>query len=171
VARRFEPCQRSEQSSAPGGRAGPTPAARIPELAGHLRGYRDAWREAGHPGTGDVCLRIPVYAAPTEQAAMDEPHDTITYYFRRQAELTRAPIGRAGTGPVERLRAQAERLSSLTYGEILATKVAFGSGPGLVDRLRTLKDELGVERDRRRAQPRRPPVAGAGNAQSPHPHA
>src|SRR5438067_7903277 len=44
----------------------------IPELAGHLRIYRDAWREAGHPGNGDACLRIPVYAAPTEKAAVDE---------------------------------------------------------------------------------------------------
>jgi len=41
----------------------------IPELAEHLRVYREAWREAGHAGDGDACLRIPVYAAPTEKAA------------------------------------------------------------------------------------------------------
>ena len=114
----------------------------IPELSEHLRGYRQAWREAGHPGDGDVCLRIPVYAAPTEKAAKEEPEETTMYYFRRQAELTRASMGRAGTGPVERRQAQAERLSSLTYDEVLRTKVAFGSGPGLVDRLRQLKEEL-----------------------------
>lgn len=116
----------------------------IPELAGHLRVYREAWRDAGHPGDGDACLRIPVYAAPTEKAAVEEPHDTITYYFRRQADLTRAPMGRAGTGPVERRQAQAQRLSSLSYDEILTTKVAFGTGPGLIDRLAQLKQELGV---------------------------
>ena len=116
----------------------------IPELAGHLRVYRAAWREAGHTGNGDVCLRIPVYAAPSEKAAVEEPHDTITYYFRRQADLTRAPLGRAGTGPVERRVAQAQRLSELSYDDILATKVAFGTGPGLVDRFAQLKEELGV---------------------------
>src|SRR5437870_3659554 len=116
----------------------------IPELSGHLRTYRDAWRAAGHPGDGDVCLRIPVYAAPTEKAATEEPHETITYYFRRQAELTRAPIGRAGTGPAERRAAQAQRLANLSYDEILTTKVAFGTGPGLIDRLTALKEELGV---------------------------
>ena len=116
----------------------------IPELAGHLRIYRDAWREAGHPGNGDACLRIPIYAAPTEKAAVDEPQETITYYFRRQADLTRAPMGRPGTGSVERRQTQAQRLSSLSYDEILSTKVAFGSGPGLVDRLGRLKEELGV---------------------------
>ena len=116
----------------------------IPELAEHLRVYRAAWREAGHPGNGDVCLRIPVYAAPTEKAAVEEPHDTITYYFRRQADLTRAPMGRAGTGPIERRQAQAERLAALSYDAILTTKVAFGTGPSLIDRLARLKDELGV---------------------------
>ena len=116
----------------------------VPELAGHLRVYREAWRDAGHAGGGDACLRIPVFAAPTEKAAMDEPRETITYYFQRQADLTRAPIGRAGTGPVERRVAQAQRLSSLSYDEILTTKVAFGTGPGLIDRLTQLKEELGV---------------------------
>jgi alkanesulfonate monooxygenase SsuD/methylene tetrahydromethanopterin reductase-like flavin-dependent oxidoreductase (luciferase family) len=116
----------------------------IPELAEHLRVYRQAWRDAGHPGDGDACLRIPLYAAPTEKAAVDEPKETITYYFQRQADLTRAPLGRAGTGPVERRVAQAQRLSGLSYDEILTTKVAFGTGPGLVDRFTQLKEELGV---------------------------
>ena len=116
----------------------------IPELAGHLKIYRAAWRDAGHPGDGDACLRIPVYAAPTSSAAREEPRETITYYFQRQADLTRAPMGRAGTGPVERRAAQAERLQSLTYDEILNTKVAFGTGAALVDRLGSLKEQLGV---------------------------
>jgi hypothetical protein len=116
----------------------------IPELTGHLRSYRRAWREAGHAGDGDVCLRIPLYAGLTERAATEEPHDTITHYFRRQADLTRAPIGRAGTGPVERRAAQAQRLSDLSYEQILSTKVAFGTAEGLIDRLARLKEDLGL---------------------------
>ena len=115
-----------------------------PELAGHVKTYRQAWREAGHPGDGDVCLRIPVYAAPTESAALEEPKETIMYYFTRQADLTRVPLGRPGTGPVERRVAQARTLSSLTYPEILSTKVAFGTGPSLVDRLTQLREELNL---------------------------
>src|SRR2546430_13390109 len=103
----------------------------IPELTEHLRIYREAWRDAGQPGDGDACLRIPVYAAPTEQAAVDEPRETITYYFQRQADLTRAPIGRAGTGPVERRVTQAERLASPSYDEVLTPKMAFGTRPRL----------------------------------------
>lgn len=116
----------------------------IPELSGCLKAYRQAWREAGHPGDGDACLRIPIYAAPTEKAARDEPHETITYYFQRQADLTLAPVGRAGTGPAERRRRQAQTLSTLSYEEILSRKVAFGSGPGLVDRLGQLREDLGI---------------------------
>jgi hypothetical protein len=66
------------------------------------------------------------------------------YYFQRQADLTRVPLGRAGTGPVERRINQARTLSSLSYEEILETKVAFGSGPGLVDRFKRLREELSL---------------------------
>jgi alkanesulfonate monooxygenase SsuD/methylene tetrahydromethanopterin reductase-like flavin-dependent oxidoreductase (luciferase family) len=116
----------------------------IPELAGHLKVYRQAWHEGGHAGDGDVCLRIPVYGGPTEKAAAEEPHETITYYFQRQADLTRQPIGRAGTGPAERRQAQASRLASLSYDQILSTKVAFGTAAGLIDRFTQLREELGV---------------------------
>jgi hypothetical protein len=117
----------------------------IPELSVHVQRYREAWREAGHPGSGSVCLRIPVYAAPTEKAAREEPEETITYYFQRQADLTRAPIGRAGTGPVERRVTQAKTLATLSYPEILDTKVAFGTGPALVDRFAKLREELSLD--------------------------
>jgi alkanesulfonate monooxygenase SsuD/methylene tetrahydromethanopterin reductase-like flavin-dependent oxidoreductase (luciferase family) len=116
----------------------------IPELTACLEAYRRAWRAAGHPGNGDACLRIPIYAAPTEKAAHEEPRETITYYFQRQADLTLAPIGRAGTGPAERRQDQAGRLSTLSYEEILRKKVAFGTGPWLVDRLGELREQLGL---------------------------
>ena len=116
----------------------------IPELAGCLRTYRQAWREAGHPGDGDACLRIPIYGAPTESAAREEPRETITYYMERQANLTLEPLGRAGIGSVAVRKNQAGRLATLSYEDILSRKVAFGTGAGLIDRLRQLRDELGV---------------------------
>jgi len=39
---------------------------------------------------------------------------------------------------------QARTLSSLSYPEILSTKVAFGTGPGLVDRFAQLREELSL---------------------------
>src|SRR5262244_170389 len=116
----------------------------IPELAGCLKVYRQAWREAGHPGDGDACLRIPLYAAPTEKAAREEPRETITYYMQRQAGLTLESLGRAGTGSVALRQRQAGRLAALNYDDILTRKVTFGTAQSLIDRLGQLKEELGL---------------------------
>jgi alkanesulfonate monooxygenase SsuD/methylene tetrahydromethanopterin reductase-like flavin-dependent oxidoreductase (luciferase family) len=117
----------------------------IPELRGNLQEYRKAWQEAGHAGNGNVFVRIPVYAGMTEQEAVEEPHDSIMYYFTRQADLQRSAVGRAGTGSAERRQARADRLTTLSYEEILHTKVAFGTAAGLVDRLSQLQEELGLD--------------------------
>jgi alkanesulfonate monooxygenase SsuD/methylene tetrahydromethanopterin reductase-like flavin-dependent oxidoreductase (luciferase family) len=116
----------------------------IPELRAHLQAYRVAWREAGHAGQGDVCLRIPVYAGATEKAAVEEPYENITYFFRRHAELTRSGLGRGDTGPGDRRRARVEQLDRLSYEDILQTRVAFGTAAGLIDRLARVREELGL---------------------------
>src|SRR2546428_11608823 len=74
----------------------------IPELAGHVRRYREAWREAGHARGGDVCLPLPACAPPTGEDAAGEPGATIMNYFRRQAHPTPAPIGAPRAGPPAR---------------------------------------------------------------------
>lgn len=117
----------------------------VPELRGHVQTYRQAWRDAGHPGDPSVRLRIPIYAAPTERAALEEPRASIEYYFDRQAEMTRAPAGLVGTGPLEQRMARAQQLAGLTYDDILTKRVAFGSPAGLIDRLTRLRDELTLD--------------------------
>jgi alkanesulfonate monooxygenase SsuD/methylene tetrahydromethanopterin reductase-like flavin-dependent oxidoreductase (luciferase family) len=117
----------------------------IPELRGNLEAYRKAWQEAGHAGSGNVFLRIPLYVGETEQGAVEEPHDSIMYYFTRQADIQRTGVGRAGTGPAERRQARAERLLSLSYEEILHTKVVFGTPARLIERLSQLREELWLD--------------------------
>ena len=120
----------------------------VPQLREHLDTYRAAWREGGHPsgpnGDGDVLLRIPVYAAPTQREAIEEPRASTEYFLERQAVISRTALGRAGGGPVEARRAEAERLESVTYEETLATKVAFGTPEALIDRFAELRDDLGL---------------------------
>ena len=120
-------------------------AAEIPDLQVHLSRYRHAWREAGHPGDPSVYLRIPVYVSPTEQGAVEEPRESLTFFFGRQSRLARSSVGRAGTGPVERRQAQVERMASLSYEDILAKKVAFGTPAGVIERLTWLRKELGID--------------------------
>jgi len=117
----------------------------IPDLQAQLAPYRQAWREAGHPGQPSVYLRIPVYASTTEKGAVEEPRESLTAFFARQTELARAAVGRAGAGPADRRRFQAERMASLSYEDILARKVAFGTARGVIDRLAQLRDELGLD--------------------------
>jgi alkanesulfonate monooxygenase SsuD/methylene tetrahydromethanopterin reductase-like flavin-dependent oxidoreductase (luciferase family) len=116
----------------------------IPELRLRIADYRAAWREAGHPGDGDVCLRIPIYAAPTQKEAVEEPYENFTYFFQRHAELTRSGMGRADTGPADRRQAKFEQLTQLSYESILETRVAVGTAPALVERLGALREELGL---------------------------
>ena len=116
----------------------------IPELRSNLKEYRKAWHEAGHEGHGDVSLRIPVYAADTEEAALEEPQDSINAYFNRMGSLYRdSATSRAGSDATLR-QGRADRLATMSYEEMLETKVAFGTGEGLVDRFSQLKEELGL---------------------------
>jgi alkanesulfonate monooxygenase SsuD/methylene tetrahydromethanopterin reductase-like flavin-dependent oxidoreductase (luciferase family) len=116
----------------------------IPELRLRIADYRAAWREAGHPGESDVCLRMPIYAAPTQKEAVEEPYENLTYFFQRHAELTRSGLGRADTGPTDRRQAKFEQLTQLTYENILETRAAVGTAGALVERLGALRDDLGL---------------------------
>jgi alkanesulfonate monooxygenase SsuD/methylene tetrahydromethanopterin reductase-like flavin-dependent oxidoreductase (luciferase family) len=117
----------------------------IPELKRYVASYRAAWREAGHPGRGDVCVRIPVYAAPTQQEALEEPRENMMYFFRRHSELVRFGMGRADTGPADRRRARFDEVANLTYDDVLQTRVAFGTATSLTERLRQIRDELDLD--------------------------
>jgi len=120
-------------------------ATEIADLQGQLAPYRQAWREAGHPGHPSVYLRIPVYVSTSEEGARAEPRASLTAFFGRQTELARSAVGRAGAGPADRRRAQAERMASLSYDDILARKVAFGTSAGVIDRLTRVREELGLD--------------------------
>ncbi len=115
----------------------------IPTLRLHLQSYRKAWEEAGHPGRPDAYLRIPIYAATTEEQAVAEPEENIRFFFQRHAELVRSSLGRPDTGLGR--QAVAEQVARLTYDEILKTRVAFGTAASLTDRLAQLREELGLD--------------------------
>jgi alkanesulfonate monooxygenase SsuD/methylene tetrahydromethanopterin reductase-like flavin-dependent oxidoreductase (luciferase family) len=117
----------------------------VPSLTAALATYRAAWREAGHPGEGDACLRLPIYAAPTEREAVEEPRENMTYFFKRHAELTRSGMGRGDTGPADRRQARLEHLLQMPYDEILERRVAFGTASRVVERLGQLCAELHLD--------------------------
>ncbi len=116
----------------------------VPEAVGHLAAYRAARREHGHAGDGNVYLRIPAYVAET--AALGalgarREHDAVLSPAGREFRL----VGRGdGTTSSEERAERAERLSSLTYDDVLRDRVAYGTPDMVVDRLRQLQDQLGL---------------------------
>ena len=111
-------------------------------LADNIRLYRETWRRSDHPGTGNVFLRVPLYAAASDSAAREEPRANITWYFERQARLV-AESSPAG-GHAARANTAA-KLSALSYDDILRDRVAFGTAESLIDRITEWREILGID--------------------------
>ena len=116
----------------------------ISALRGQIESYQAAWRAAGHRGEGSVYLRIPLFAAPTDAAAVAESRESIGYYFRRQSQMARTGTGSGTSTTGERL-AQADELAGLSHEHILRERVVVGSAGSLVERLRQLRDQLRLD--------------------------
>jgi alkanesulfonate monooxygenase SsuD/methylene tetrahydromethanopterin reductase-like flavin-dependent oxidoreductase (luciferase family) len=115
------------------------------QLAERIKSYREAYAAAGHPGRGQVFLRVPAYVAETRNQARAEAEDSIMSFFRYQAELGRDSARRAGGElAVQRLR-QVERLEALTYDEALATQLLVDDPDGFTTRLREVQEEIGLD--------------------------
>ncbi|MBT3535706.1 MAG: LLM class flavin-dependent oxidoreductase [Rhodospirillaceae bacterium] len=111
-------------------------------LVENIKMYRETWRRSGHDGDGSVYLRVPIYAADTEAAALEEPRENIIYYFERQARLVAASSPKGGSAA----RANtAATLSALSYDDILRDRVAFGTATRLIDRINEWREVLGID--------------------------
>ena len=117
----------------------------LEELEPNITAYRQAWKEAGHPGEGKVFLRAPVYVAETDQAAREEPEDSIMYFYRYLGERLEDSATRAGVRAVEDRAARGRRLQTISYEDALREKIIVGSPERVTDRLLELKDKLGLD--------------------------
>jgi alkanesulfonate monooxygenase SsuD/methylene tetrahydromethanopterin reductase-like flavin-dependent oxidoreductase (luciferase family) len=115
--------------------------AAVPELAQAIAAYRTAWRQAGHPGNGDVMLRVGVYVAEDKERAFFEPQaSTMSYYNRIRQGLLQTASAFGGE-----LRAQrAQSLANLTYESALQDRLVYGAPDAVANRLQELQDELGL---------------------------
>jgi alkanesulfonate monooxygenase SsuD/methylene tetrahydromethanopterin reductase-like flavin-dependent oxidoreductase (luciferase family) len=131
------------------GRAGyaiiinPSRVFALAELAPHIQAYRQAWKEAGHPGAGKVGLRIPVYVAASAKRAYTEPQESTLYSMRRLGERVTNYGSRAGT--TGDWSAEGQRILRMSYDNWLRDKVAYGTPDAVADRLGQLRDELTLD--------------------------
>ena len=117
----------------------------VEDLKTNLQEYKQEWQAAGHPGEGgDINVRFPVYIAPTEAEAIEEPKESIEAFFQRQRELFEYSRGRQGADVSAGRQARYERLVNSTYEDLLETRVVFGSPEQVIDRLHEFREMLGV---------------------------
>ena len=114
----------------------------LPDLTHHIGVYREAWREAGHPGNGDVILRIPVYVAESQEQARSEPEESTMRSYRRMAENFASSAAVAGTAVSEERAERARRLANVTYEDLLRDRIAYGTPEAVVQRIAEINEEL-----------------------------
>lgn len=110
-----------------------SPVSQLKRLVG---GYHEAWAAAGHPGRGPVGLLIPVFVADTTARARAEAEASTMHWFRAIARALQQP------GATNRT-ADAERLSRITYDDVLAELAVYGEPEEVADRLAAIREDLG----------------------------
>jgi len=106
-------------------------------LAPDLDAYRRAYREAGHPGEGEVYLRLTLHIADTDRQARDEAEESIMTGYRTLST-------RLENSPNRRRAAEAQTVRTISYEEVMRDKVIIGCPEGVADRLEQLHEELGL---------------------------
>ncbi len=116
-----------------------------PALADSLNAYRTAWNEAGHKADSSVFLRIPVYVGETDEQAHADAEESTMRSYRRLAQnfLNSATV--AGATPDEERVQRGQRLSAVTYEDLLRDRLAYGSPDTVATQLRDIADELKLD--------------------------
>ena len=117
----------------------------LAELAPNIAAYRAAHVAAGHPGTGHVFLRVPVYVADTFARARADTEASIISFYRQLGEQLEASAGEVGARAVEQRDVRGRRLQQITFDEVLRDKVIVGTPEMVGERLRSISDQLGLD--------------------------
>jgi alkanesulfonate monooxygenase SsuD/methylene tetrahydromethanopterin reductase-like flavin-dependent oxidoreductase (luciferase family) len=117
----------------------------LSELAPLVKTYRAAWKEAGHPGQGEVYLRVPVYVADTEDKAREEPRESIMHLLRYIGERLAASATASGAREIENRAARGQKNLTIDYEEVLRERMIVGTPAGVIERLQELRAVLGLD--------------------------
>ena len=122
----------------------PSRVATLLDLKPLVADFHQAREKAGHSGQVDVGLRVPVYVAETKEKAYSEPKESTMFQMQRLINVITQSIGEAGISAGDDRAAQAERLKAMTYEDVLANMVVYGTPESVVERLQELQEELGL---------------------------
>ncbi len=114
-------------------------------LAPMVAAYRAAWREAGHPGQGQVFVRFPAFLAATEAEARAAAEASLIHYYRSQGALLADSSRRAGVAEAAERARQAQVLAEITFEEACRGLVLIGTPDSVAARLADAREELGID--------------------------
>lgn len=117
----------------------------VSQLVPYVQAYRAAYRAAGHPGDGGVFLRVPVYVAETAEQALSEPERSIVEYFQGRGVKSSRRLAHAGVTARTNGEAGVEEPGPITWDELLEERVVVGTPTTVTERLRELRDRLGLD--------------------------
>ena len=128
---------------------GPEPgtpsAARLmvdrPDLAQAISEYRQAWKEAGHTGNGDVILRMGAYVAEDMERAISDPKESTQFFYSgMQAPAPQSPQAWVD----EQSPSVSQNPVDSQYEAVLRDRLAYGTPDVVTRRLQEIIDELGL---------------------------
>ena len=117
----------------------------LSELAPLVKTYREAWKDAGHPGKGEVYLRVPVYVADTEDKAREEPRESIMHLLRYIGDRLAASASASGARAIENRAERGQKMQTIDYEEVLRERMIVGTPQCVVERLQELQEVLGLD--------------------------
>ena len=117
----------------------------LDQLGPDIKAYREAYRAAGHPGDGEVYLRVPIYVGDNEASARTDPEQSIMQFYRTLALQVQDSATRPGARAIERRAERGQALGAVTYDEALREKVIVGTPDSVTARLKELIGTIGLD--------------------------
>ena len=114
------------------------------DLAKQIQTYHDAWKEAGHPGRGQVFVSAPTYLAETEERARAEPKASIMHFYHEQANLLEGAARLVDPETAARRMRRVNQLRNLDYDEAVRTNALVGTPAMIAEQLCALQQEIGL---------------------------
>jgi alkanesulfonate monooxygenase SsuD/methylene tetrahydromethanopterin reductase-like flavin-dependent oxidoreductase (luciferase family) len=116
----------------------------LEELGPNIAAYRQAYRSAGHPGEGEVYLRVPIYVGETEASERADSEQSIMPFYRTLGQQIEDSATRAGARAIEQRAERGQALQTISYEDALRDKVIVGTPESVSARLQDLISKLGL---------------------------
>jgi alkanesulfonate monooxygenase SsuD/methylene tetrahydromethanopterin reductase-like flavin-dependent oxidoreductase (luciferase family) len=114
------------------------------DLAKQIESYHQAWREAGHPGRGQVFVSAPTYLAETEERARAEPKASIMHFYHEQANLLEGAARLVDPETAARRMRRVNQLRNLRYDDGLRDHALVGTPAAIAEKLALLQQQIGL---------------------------